>query len=105
MNVSTMPNASNPDQSSEIVGQDTQSSANALNTPFSESYLSQLVSDSAHSYVDLYFPDETIPDTNQVQSIGTHQSPFFPTSHFCGDMYMTVLVEAVDLPTTDRIVD
>ncbi|KAH3953672.1 hypothetical protein HBH70_238930 [Parastagonospora nodorum] len=69
-NGSTMPDSSDPDHSpGVVVGQDTQGSANPLNTPFSESYFSQLVSDSAHSYVDLDFPDEMMASTDQVQII------------------------------------
>ncbi|EAT89303.1 hypothetical protein SNOG_02572 [Parastagonospora nodorum SN15] len=83
-NGSTMPDSSDPDHSpGVVVGQDTQGSANPLNTPFSESYFSQLVSDSAHSYVDLDFPDEMMASTDQVQ----------------------IIVEAAVPPTAERMVD
>ncbi|EUC26878.1 hypothetical protein COCCADRAFT_42192 [Bipolaris zeicola 26-R-13] len=77
MNSSTMLDSSNPHRSSEvIVNQGVENSANPLNTPFSEVCFSQLISDSAHSYLDFDCLDETTPDTNQVQIIGQQTSSF-----------------------------
>ncbi|KAI0570462.1 Fungal-trans domain-containing protein, partial [Pyrenophora tritici-repentis] len=70
MNVSTMPDSSNPDRSSKaVVNQSAEGLAIPLDTPFSEMCFSQLLSDSAHSYLDFAFPDETTPNTDQAQII------------------------------------
>ncbi|EMD66030.1 hypothetical protein COCSADRAFT_170432 [Bipolaris sorokiniana ND90Pr] len=71
MSGSTMPNSSTPDHSSgvAVIGQNAEGLANLLNTPFSEECFSQLVSDSAHSYLDFDFSGETTPGTNQIQII------------------------------------
>nr|C9K7C3.1 RecName: Full=AM-toxin biosynthesis protein 11 [Alternaria alternata]BAI44747.1 hypothetical protein [Alternaria alternata] len=61
---------SNPYHSSEtVVGRDAEGPANPLDTPFSEFCFSQLVSNSAHSYLDFDLFDEPTPGTNQAQTI------------------------------------
>ncbi|KAJ5055165.1 hypothetical protein J3E74DRAFT_469272 [Bipolaris maydis] len=71
-----MPDSSNQDRSEIVTGQDIEGSANPLNTPFSEECFSQLVSDSAHSYLDFDFPDETILSTNHIQIIDQQTDSF-----------------------------
>ncbi|KAJ6204071.1 hypothetical protein PSV09DRAFT_2377681 [Bipolaris maydis] len=69
MNDSMMPDSSSSDFSSKVVAdQVAEDLASPLNTAFSEVFLSQLGSDSAHSFLDFDFPSETIPDTYQTEN-------------------------------------
>ncbi|EMD58200.1 hypothetical protein COCSADRAFT_176804 [Bipolaris sorokiniana ND90Pr] len=69
VNGSMIPDSSYLDHSYGVgVGRDAEGSANALNTPFSEVCFSQLVSDSARSYLDLDFADETASGTSQAKN-------------------------------------
>ncbi|KAH7562945.1 hypothetical protein BM1_02465 [Bipolaris maydis] len=64
-----MPDSSSSDFSSKVVAdQVAEDLASPLNTAFSEVFLSQLGSDSAHSFLDFDFPSETIPDTYQTEN-------------------------------------
>lgn len=81
MNDSMMPDSSSSDFSSKVVAdQVAEDLASPLNTAFSEVFLSQLGSDSAHSFLDFDFPSETIPDTYQTENTGTHQDLYFSFS-------------------------
>jgi hypothetical protein len=67
MSGATIPTLSSSDHcSGGIVNQDAEDSTNPLNTPFSEVSFSQLVSESAQSYLDFDISNETISITTQI---------------------------------------
>ncbi|EFQ94134.1 hypothetical protein PTT_08292 [Pyrenophora teres f. teres 0-1] len=74
---STMPVPSNSERSSVIFSaQDAEGTPNPLNTPFSEVSFSQLVSDSAHSYMDFDLSHEAITNSNQAEITDQQTSSF-----------------------------
>ncbi|CAE7033948.1 hypothetical protein PTTW11_05314 [Pyrenophora teres f. teres] len=72
-----MPVPSNSERSSVIFSaQDAEGTPNPLNTPFSEVSFSQLVSDSAHSYMDFDLSHEAITNSNQAEITDQQTSSF-----------------------------
>lgn len=106
INGSTMPELPSPDRSSEnVIVQDAGGSANPLNTPFSEACFSQLVSDSAHSYIDFDFSGETILGTSQAKDTGTYQDSLVSRFQCWIEASVAVLLKSVLSFPTEPLVD